>query len=54
VGLALASRIVELHGGTISADSAGVGKGSVFTVRLPLAEEASASHPKLAAENAKA
>jgi PAS domain S-box-containing protein len=34
VGLALASSIVELHGGSISAQSAGQGKGSTFTVRL--------------------
>jgi PAS domain S-box-containing protein len=34
VGLALASRIVELHGGAISAHSDGPGKGSTFTVRL--------------------
>jgi CheY-like chemotaxis protein len=34
VGLALASRIVELHGGSISATSDGPGKGSTFIVRL--------------------
>jgi PAS domain S-box-containing protein len=37
IGLALVRGIVELHGGSIHADSAGPGKGSVFTVRLPLA-----------------
>ena len=36
VGLTLARRLVELHDGTIAASSAGAGKGSVFTVRLPL------------------
>jgi CheY-like chemotaxis protein len=35
IGLSLAKRIVELHGGTLTAQSAGAGKGSTFTVRLP-------------------
>ena len=38
IGLALARRLVELHGGTIEARSGGSGKGSVFRVKLPLAE----------------
>jgi signal transduction histidine kinase/ActR/RegA family two-component response regulator len=37
IGLALARRLVELHGGTIEARSDGPGHGSVFTVRMPLA-----------------
>jgi signal transduction histidine kinase len=37
VGLALARRLVELHGGTISGESGGTGQGSVFTVTLPAA-----------------
>jgi signal transduction histidine kinase/ActR/RegA family two-component response regulator len=36
IGLALAKGLVELHGGTIEATSAGVGKGSEFKVRLPI------------------
>lgn len=36
VGLALAKGIIELHGGKITAESAGVGGGSVFTISLPL------------------
>lgn len=35
IGLSLASKLVELHGGTIAAESRGPGLGSEFTVRLP-------------------
>jgi signal transduction histidine kinase len=37
LGLSIAKHLVELHGGTISADSEGHGRGSVFTVRFPVA-----------------
>jgi signal transduction histidine kinase len=40
VGLALVKRIAELHGGTVCAQSAGVGTGSTFVVELPLASMA--------------
>lgn len=36
LGLAIVSNLVELHGGTISADSRGEGLGATFTVQLPL------------------
>ncbi len=36
VGLALARHLVESHGGEIAAESAGLGKGTAFTVRLPV------------------
>ncbi len=36
LGLAIAKQLTELHGGTLSAASAGVGQGSTFTVKLPL------------------
>jgi len=40
IGLTLAQRLVRAHGGVIEAASAGPGKGSEFTVRLPLSREA--------------
>lgn len=36
IGLFLVQRLVSLHGGTIAADSDGLGLGSTFTIRLPL------------------
>ena len=36
LGLALVRHIVELHGGTVAAESRGEGQGASFTVRLPL------------------
>jgi PAS domain S-box-containing protein len=39
VGLSLARRLVELHGGTIRATSAGEGQGSAFIVELPLLKQ---------------
>ncbi len=37
IGLALARRLTELHGGTITAHSDGPGKGSSMTIRMPIA-----------------
>lgn len=36
LGLAIVRQLVELHGGTVRADSEGEGKGATFTVKLPL------------------
>ncbi len=42
IGLWLVRRLVELHRGSITAHSAGLGQGSTFTVRLPLSMTAQA------------
>ena len=36
LGLAIVRHIVELHGGTVRAESAGAGRGATFTLELPL------------------
>jgi len=40
IGLSLVRRLVELHGGTVSATSGGPGSGSTFQIRLPRTEAA--------------
>ena len=40
IGLSLVNKLVELHGGKASVHSEGLGRGSTFTVRLPLASPA--------------
>ena len=45
LGLTLARRLVELHGGALEARSDGLGKGAEFIVRLPLAASAGAAAP---------
>jgi signal transduction histidine kinase/ActR/RegA family two-component response regulator len=40
LGLAIVQRLVDLHGGRISAQSAGLGKGARFTLSLPVAQGA--------------
>jgi two-component system CheB/CheR fusion protein len=48
IGLALVKQLVEAHGGRVAVDSAGAGKGSTFSVWMPLAdaETANASLPR--------
>jgi signal transduction histidine kinase len=36
LGLAIARHLIELHGGTVEAQSEGEGKGATFIMRLPL------------------
>ena len=49
LGLTLVRRLVELHGGSVAARSAGPGRGSTFTVTLPAGMEAPAAAPSPAA-----
>jgi signal transduction histidine kinase len=52
IGLALVRHLVQLHGGSVGAASAGPGQGSVFTVRLPLGAETGAAPGAAAGESA--
>ena len=46
IGLALARRLVELHGGSIEARSEGLGKGSEFVIRLPVVLDRESAPPE--------
>ncbi|MEJ8835441.1 ATP-binding protein [Ramlibacter sp. AN1133] len=45
IGLALSRRLVEMHGGTLQGHSEGLGRGSTFTLALPLAPQPQAPLP---------
>ncbi len=46
LGLTIARQLVELHGGVITAESLGEGRGATFRVRLPLAETEAMRSPR--------
>ena len=53
LGLAIVRQLVELHGGSVTADSPGIGKGATFTVTLPMLAsqgETSAREPAATAQ----
>ncbi len=52
IGLSLVRSLVELHGGSVRASSAGTNAGSVFTVRLPLATQQTLAETAAAADSA--
>jgi signal transduction histidine kinase len=43
LGLAIVRRLVELHGGTVAAESEGEGRGAIFRISLPLLQKSRAS-----------
>jgi signal transduction histidine kinase len=45
IGLALSRQLAELHGGTLTAASAGEGKGATFTLRVPVGQCPSEAEP---------
>jgi CheY-like chemotaxis protein len=52
VGLAVCKQLVEMHGGSVSAHSAGLERGATFTIRLPRAEKIEVAAPLLSSTNA--
>jgi signal transduction histidine kinase len=54
IGLTLVRTLVEMHGGSIAAHSAGPGQGATFTVELPLAATSDNAHPAASTPEASA
>ena len=46
IGLGMMKKLVEMHGGSVSVSSEGLGKGSEFAVRLPLVQPGVAASPE--------
>jgi signal transduction histidine kinase len=38
LGLSIVKRIIDMHGGQVTAESAGPGRGATFTITLPAAD----------------
>jgi signal transduction histidine kinase/CheY-like chemotaxis protein len=53
LGLTLVRELVEMHGGTVSAHSDGLGRGSEFVVRLPVLPESKAKAVRAPSESSK-
>lgn len=53
IGLALVKRLVAMHGGTVGVESAGIGQGTEFIIRLPVAgvPQPAAAHAAVSVEN---
>jgi signal transduction histidine kinase len=49
LGLAIVRHLVELHGGTVTAESGGAGQGATFRITLPIKQPAAAGDPAGAA-----
>jgi len=45
IGLALSRRLIEMHGGSIEANSEGSGHGSTFTIHIPISSASPAEAP---------
>jgi signal transduction histidine kinase len=52
IGLALTRKLVQMHGGTVTATSDGVGKGTQFSVRLPVTAAHAHAPAEVAAQDA--
>ena len=52
LGLAIVRHLVQLHGGTVRAESAGVGRGSCFVVELPLEDAGAGVVPRASPSSA--